>query len=228
MTADDPELLQSVCDYLRRFGLEVMPAATAAQMRSCLRTMASTWWCRFRAPSTACSARSWSVRAAWTRDQLLEVAAVLARERQRPGGRGAMRHRERWQRRKRGQPAAGGVSASHAFTCTFTPDCHDPVMRAFCGSLLCASTLLAAASAGVEVVGEALRDRPWRVLDWLATKLAWGHWTEWTCRGVGLLVSARTCAGYVANHASLTRVSSPTRASPIRRSNWAGSTGLVR
>ena len=33
---DDPELLQSVCDYLRRFGLEAMPAATAAQMRSCL------------------------------------------------------------------------------------------------------------------------------------------------------------------------------------------------
>jgi len=33
---DDPELLQSVCDYLRRFGLDAMPAATAAQMRSCL------------------------------------------------------------------------------------------------------------------------------------------------------------------------------------------------
>ena len=33
---DDPELLQSVCDYLRRFGLEAMPAATAAQMRSLL------------------------------------------------------------------------------------------------------------------------------------------------------------------------------------------------
>ena len=31
---DDPELLQSVCDYLRRFGLEAVPAATAAQMRS--------------------------------------------------------------------------------------------------------------------------------------------------------------------------------------------------
>jgi two-component system OmpR family response regulator len=33
---DDPELLQSVCDYLRRFGLEVAAASTAAQMRSCL------------------------------------------------------------------------------------------------------------------------------------------------------------------------------------------------
>ena len=33
---DDPELLQSVCDYLRRFGLEAVPAATAAQMRACL------------------------------------------------------------------------------------------------------------------------------------------------------------------------------------------------
>ena len=33
---DDPELLQSVCDYLRRFGLEALPAASAAQMRSCL------------------------------------------------------------------------------------------------------------------------------------------------------------------------------------------------
>ena len=33
---DDPELLQSVCDYLRRFGLEAVPAATAAQMRSCI------------------------------------------------------------------------------------------------------------------------------------------------------------------------------------------------
>ena len=33
---DDPELLQSVCDYLRRFGLEAVAAATAAQMRSCL------------------------------------------------------------------------------------------------------------------------------------------------------------------------------------------------
>jgi two-component system OmpR family response regulator len=30
---DDPELLQSVCDYLRRFGLEAVPAASAAQMR---------------------------------------------------------------------------------------------------------------------------------------------------------------------------------------------------
>ena len=33
---DDPELLQSVCDYLRRFGLEAVAAASAAQMRSCL------------------------------------------------------------------------------------------------------------------------------------------------------------------------------------------------
>ena len=33
---DDPELLQSVCDYLRRFGHETIAAATAAQMRSCL------------------------------------------------------------------------------------------------------------------------------------------------------------------------------------------------
>ena len=33
---DDPELLQSVCDYLRRFGLEAVAAATAAQMRACL------------------------------------------------------------------------------------------------------------------------------------------------------------------------------------------------
>ena len=33
---DDPELLQSVCDYLRRFGFEAVPAATAAQMRACL------------------------------------------------------------------------------------------------------------------------------------------------------------------------------------------------
>jgi len=31
---DDPELLQSVCDYLRRFGLEALPAASAAQMRA--------------------------------------------------------------------------------------------------------------------------------------------------------------------------------------------------
>jgi len=31
---DDPELLQSVCDYLRRFGLEPVPAASAAQMRA--------------------------------------------------------------------------------------------------------------------------------------------------------------------------------------------------
>jgi two-component system OmpR family response regulator len=31
---DDPELLQSVCDYLRRFGLEAVPAASAAQMRA--------------------------------------------------------------------------------------------------------------------------------------------------------------------------------------------------
>ena len=33
---DDPELLQSVCDYLRRFGLEAVAAASAAQMRSTL------------------------------------------------------------------------------------------------------------------------------------------------------------------------------------------------
>ena len=33
---DDPELLQSVCDYLRRFGLEAVAANSAAQMRSCL------------------------------------------------------------------------------------------------------------------------------------------------------------------------------------------------
>ena len=33
---DDPELLQSVCDYLRRFGLETIAAASAAQMRSLL------------------------------------------------------------------------------------------------------------------------------------------------------------------------------------------------
>ena len=33
---DDPELLQSVCDYLRRFGLEAVAASTAAQMRSVL------------------------------------------------------------------------------------------------------------------------------------------------------------------------------------------------
>jgi len=33
---DDPELLQSVCDYLRRFGLEAVAAASAAQMRSLL------------------------------------------------------------------------------------------------------------------------------------------------------------------------------------------------
>ncbi len=31
---DDPELLQSVCDYLRRFGLEAVAAANAAQMRA--------------------------------------------------------------------------------------------------------------------------------------------------------------------------------------------------
>jgi len=31
---DDPELLQSVCDYLRRFGLEPVPAACAAQMHA--------------------------------------------------------------------------------------------------------------------------------------------------------------------------------------------------
>ena len=33
---DDPELLQSVCDYLRRFGFETLAAASAAQMRSLL------------------------------------------------------------------------------------------------------------------------------------------------------------------------------------------------
>ena len=33
---DDPELLQSVCDYLRRFGFEAVAASTAAQMRSLL------------------------------------------------------------------------------------------------------------------------------------------------------------------------------------------------
>jgi len=33
---DDPELLQSVCDYLRRFGLEAVPAASAAQMRAAI------------------------------------------------------------------------------------------------------------------------------------------------------------------------------------------------
>ena len=33
---DDPELLQSVCDYLRRFGHEAIAAASAAQMRACL------------------------------------------------------------------------------------------------------------------------------------------------------------------------------------------------
>jgi two-component system, OmpR family, response regulator len=33
---DDPELLQSVSDYLRRFSFEVVAASTAAQMRSCL------------------------------------------------------------------------------------------------------------------------------------------------------------------------------------------------
>jgi two-component system OmpR family response regulator len=31
---DDPELLQSVCDYLRRFGVEAVPAASATQMRA--------------------------------------------------------------------------------------------------------------------------------------------------------------------------------------------------
>ncbi|MEP6505265.1 MAG: response regulator transcription factor [Betaproteobacteria bacterium] len=31
---DDPDLLQSVCDYLRRFGLEAEAAASAAQMRA--------------------------------------------------------------------------------------------------------------------------------------------------------------------------------------------------
>jgi two-component system OmpR family response regulator len=33
---DDPELLQSVCDYLRRFGFDPVPAANAAQMRAAL------------------------------------------------------------------------------------------------------------------------------------------------------------------------------------------------
>ncbi len=33
---DDPELLQSVSDYLRRFGFEAVAASTAAQMRSLL------------------------------------------------------------------------------------------------------------------------------------------------------------------------------------------------
>ncbi len=33
---DDPELLQSVCDYLRRFGFEAVAAGSAAQMRACL------------------------------------------------------------------------------------------------------------------------------------------------------------------------------------------------
>jgi two-component system OmpR family response regulator len=33
---DDPELLQSVCDYLRRFGYETATAASAAQMRTLL------------------------------------------------------------------------------------------------------------------------------------------------------------------------------------------------
>ena len=33
---DDPELLQSVCDYLRRFGFEAVAASSAAQMRACL------------------------------------------------------------------------------------------------------------------------------------------------------------------------------------------------
>jgi two-component system OmpR family response regulator len=33
---DDPELLQSVCEYLRRFGLEAVAAGSAAQMRSIL------------------------------------------------------------------------------------------------------------------------------------------------------------------------------------------------
>jgi two-component system, OmpR family, response regulator len=33
---DDPELLQSVCDYLRRFGFEAVGAGSAAQMRTCL------------------------------------------------------------------------------------------------------------------------------------------------------------------------------------------------
>jgi two-component system OmpR family response regulator len=31
---DDPELLQSVCDYLRRFGIAAAPAASAMQMRT--------------------------------------------------------------------------------------------------------------------------------------------------------------------------------------------------
>jgi two-component system OmpR family response regulator len=43
---DDPELLQSVCDYLRRFGLEPSPAASAAGMRAPpSRKAASTSWC---------------------------------------------------------------------------------------------------------------------------------------------------------------------------------------
>jgi two-component system OmpR family response regulator len=33
---DDPELLQSVCDYLRGFGLDPVPAASAAAMRAAL------------------------------------------------------------------------------------------------------------------------------------------------------------------------------------------------
>ncbi|MCK9685534.1 response regulator [Scleromatobacter humisilvae] len=33
---DDPELLQSVCDYLRRFGFDTVAAASAAQMRAAL------------------------------------------------------------------------------------------------------------------------------------------------------------------------------------------------
>jgi two-component system OmpR family response regulator len=33
---DDPELLQSVCDYLRRFGLDPIPAGSAADMRACI------------------------------------------------------------------------------------------------------------------------------------------------------------------------------------------------
>ena len=33
---DDPDLLQSVCDYLRRFGFEAVGASRAAQMRSLL------------------------------------------------------------------------------------------------------------------------------------------------------------------------------------------------
>ena len=40
---DDPELLQSVCDYLHRFGFEAVAARHAAQMRSCSRRAASTW-----------------------------------------------------------------------------------------------------------------------------------------------------------------------------------------